>query len=340
MKISKVTPIISAFLLIPISPAFSFNLIDGLTLKEAMNLTTMLEASSGFVYGLPLGKTLTLGEEINVKSTPITWTMGNGDLAATFSTIDTDTGFVMTGEATDLQTFTGLGTFQEAGVRQNPTVNWSGSFSETGWNSNLSGTINNQLFNLTYTGVLNGELGEDITVSFSGIGSAYSNPVQIVEGESQFSYDSGLDAYTTMNFKQLVKYDDPLWLWIVGGEALVGGVIGGVTEPGQGWQNKVGGVFKGIVGGLGLSVAALTVRKLLADEPPPSPPSQPSPPTTLVPPLPGTPDQPIFPAPPEKITTVPEPSCVIGLLALGTLGAATTFRRKIKTYKFNNEVTQ
>jgi hypothetical protein len=31
---------------------------------------------------------------------------------------------------------------------------------------NLSGTINNQLFNLTYTGVLNGELGEDITVSF------------------------------------------------------------------------------------------------------------------------------------------------------------------------------
>jgi hypothetical protein len=29
---------------------------------------------------------------------------------------------------------------------------------------------------------------------------AYSNPVQIVEGESQFSDDSGLDAYTTMRF--------------------------------------------------------------------------------------------------------------------------------------------
>ncbi len=328
LNFKNVTSLGTCFLLISANPAWSFTLSDGLTIKEAMNLTTMLEATGSFASGLPFIDDLSPEEEISETRDIITWNVGNGELAATFFN-SFNTGLLMTGNATEEQTYTGLATFQNSGVRQPASIQWTGTFSESGWNSNLSGIVNNKSFTIDYQGTLNGELDEDITVIFTGSGSYDSQIVSVLQGQSEYFYDSTLDAYTSMEFNQLVQIDtNPLWLWVVGGEALVGGIIGGIVAE-DGWKNRAGGVFTGALAGIGASAAIISIRNGLAGEEPPLPPQQPPiPPFPPIPPLDGDPNDPRVPLLPEEIEKVPEPNSNIGLFFLSIMSVL-IFKRKL-----------
>lgn len=335
----KITSLATCLLFASANPTFAFTLADGLTLKEVMNLSTMLEATSTFTSSLPSIDSLSVGEEILGNRELITWSVGDGRLAATFLD-EQDTGFLMTGEATETQTIEGLATFQDLGVRQSSTIQWSGTFSESGWNATISGSVDNKSFLVNYTGSLTGNLGEDITISFSGGGSYDSKPVSVLIGQSQYFYNSEFDGYSAMNFDQLVQVNDnPAWLWFVGAEALVGGVVGAVATDG-GLGVRTDAFFAGAATGLLVSGIAFFYRKGGAEEPPPPPPSRPPLIDPLVPPLNGTPDEPIIPALPEPIQPVSEPISVLSLLALGTLGAGSILKRKLQQQSTDKETAK
>ncbi len=304
----KRLPSVSVAFLVMVT-SFAVEALGGsLTIREAMNAAGMLEAASSCIRSLPLADGAVPGYEDTLPGAITTWVDGVGDFAATYLDGDQN-GYVMTGSFAN-GTGGGLGTFQASGVRGGPLIPWSGSFDESGWACSTTAVLGGRDLNINYAGTLTGTLGQNILMSFAATG--HWGPEAItVQGNATWFFDPVLDAYASMEHEQLTQVGNlPIWAWVVGGEALFGGIVGGVAAE-DGWKNKVGGVFYGACTGVMATAAVVYIRAALAAEQlPPNPPGIPLPP--------GIP--PVVPLPPATVVPLPGPlemaACGMGLSAI------------------------
>lgn len=176
------------------------------------------------------------------------------------------------------------------GVRGLSTpLNWNGSYSATGWNSFLGGTISGIPLSLSYTGMLSGDFGtQTVVVSYTATGSLGSDAL-FISGSSTWAYDASRQDYFDLDFAQLTKIGDPFWGWVVGLESVGGGLIGGAAGLaggaiataatgglglGAGIALTAGGALGGAGTAIGISVG---VKELLKDDTPPPKPVVPQP---------------------------------------------------------------
>jgi hypothetical protein len=145
----------------------------------------------------------------------------------------------------------------------NQALNWSSAYSASGWSCSLSGVLNDKDLNLSMSGSLVGNQGEDIVVSFSGIGSWGIEPIEITEGETSWFYDSENNDYINFDFQQLLHLgseSDRAWStgldW--GGGATLGAIAGACALLPFGPITAAGG---GVIGAIMGGEAAASLSK-------------------------------------------------------------------------------
>ncbi len=142
-------------------------------------------------------------------------------------------------------------------------LSFSGQIGDTGWSNHITGTLNGDALDITISGTLSGNIGEDIFVSFSGSGTWGTDPILISSGLSHYFYSNVLGDYYASDFQQLTKIGSAsLFGWSVGLEWVGGatlGAIAGAVACSPGVVTAVGG---GVIGGIagGESAAAFSER--------------------------------------------------------------------------------
>jgi hypothetical protein len=101
-------------------------------------------------------------------------------------------------------------------------LNWSGSFSDTGFTDNVNGSIAGKPFNLDFTGNSSGTIGNDIFVSVTSIG-AYGAQAITSTSTAQWFYDSATGNYTSFSYDEQGT-DNPWIAAIVIGVAVAVGI--------------------------------------------------------------------------------------------------------------------
>ena len=226
---------------------------------------------------------------------------------------------------------------------ENQLFNLSSNFSESGFTSNVSSSINGIPFVLSQTGILSGEDGSNIVIDISSSGNIGSDIISS-NARMRFSYDFLANEYTSFEYHEQGEVN-PLFGWIIRGSLSL------LRGP----------------GGRIASLLGLGTAKLYTPEPP------------LVTPLPPPPNNPI-PIKPvgskmtitieekDKICTtiiedpiysknctigtdnisaefitasVPEPTSTLGLFSLGILGVGATIKRQVKrNHSIEKETTK
>jgi hypothetical protein len=175
--------------------------------------------------------------------------------------------------ATMLETSsTALRMLQEAkGYDIGQTLNWTGTYSDSGWSYSTSGVVGGNPLTMSYIGSMSGTFGENITVSFLGSGNWGSDPINL-EGKTTWFYDSLMGGYLIMDYDDSGKLGTDSWRWVVRGAEIIGG--GGI-----------GGYFGGWFGALTGATMAWTLSdiafEVIESVTPPPPPQRPNPPSPL-----------------------------------------------------------
>lgn len=194
-----------------------------------------------------------------------------------------------------------LASIEDTAVGQ--TLDWSASYSESGWAYSTSGgSFNGKSLDLYLTGSLSGDDGQDIVGSFSGTGNWGADPISL-QGSTTWIYDSVSDDYINMDFEQVTEVgSDSWWGVILGAEIFVGAAVGvtsGVVTSVTGPAAVVIGVKSGIAA-TGALVGISYGSKYVLEEPPPV---QPEPPPY---PVPLEPDEQYDIGPEDIITAITE----------------------------------
>lgn len=93
-------------------------------------------------------------------------------------------------------------------------IAWTGFFGNSGWSYSGSGQFGGMALSMSYSGLLSGSLGGDITLATTGTGSLGSGPNAqplLMTGQSTWFYDSGREDYVDMDFEQLTKIGANSW---------------------------------------------------------------------------------------------------------------------------------
>jgi hypothetical protein len=153
-----------------------------------------------------------------------------------------------------------LSSLAESGdIPAGTSLDWSGTYSRSGWTFSSSGVMNGSPFNINLSGNLTGNIGQDITVSLAGGGNIGSS-IFSTSGMTLWQFDSTTNDYLTMNgFADAKKFS----------EALVGGLIGGTLGA------LTGNFLAATVGAIGGAAVGVAWSSALAINDPnnPVPPS-------------------------------------------------------------------
>ena len=87
-------------------------------------------------------------------------------------------------------------------------IRWSGRFDDSGWAYSGSGLFGGMALSMNYTGTLSGNWGTDIVLSILGsgsLGNGLSGQPLLMQGQSVWHYDAGVNDYLEMNFAQETK---------------------------------------------------------------------------------------------------------------------------------------
>jgi hypothetical protein len=207
-------------------------------------------------------------------------------------------------------------------VPENETFELTGTFSELGFTSTTTGIVNNSIFNLNYTGTLVGDIGNDINISINSNGTL-GNQVISTSGNIVFPYDENTNSYSSLTYEESGSIN-PGWFVIIGLCAFVAFVL---TCPGDTVRREDPPPVK-IIKEKGQSVVVLnpdgTICRVVKEDP-------------------------IFSssctisnnnvAATFVTASVPDPSSILSLLALGTLGAGATLKRQLKPSKSTEKET-
>ena len=107
-------------------------------------------------------------------------------------------------------------------------IAWTGSYSDSAWTYAGAGIFGGAALSMTYSGLLTGADGSNISVSIAGTGFLGSQPL-LMNGSTTWTYDSATDDYLTMEFAQETKIGAASrWGWVRGREPVYcvkGGVV-------------------------------------------------------------------------------------------------------------------
>ena len=199
-------------------------------------------------------------------------------------------------------------------IADSETFDLSGNFSDAGFSSSTTGIVGGNPFNLNYTGTLSGNEGSDITVSMSSNGNLGGSTISTTS-TLVWNFDPITNNYTSIQYQEAGAIN-AFWF----------GVIVLLLIP--------------------FPLYAFSGSGEVEESPPPPPPTPPRPPTTfggqlaLV----GSScnvdlgqssssncvieNQNIIAR--LNVAKTPEPTSTLSLLALGTLSAVSTLKRKLK----------
>jgi hypothetical protein len=104
-------------------------------------------------------------------------------------------------------------------------INTIGNFSDAGFTSQITGEANNNLLSINYIGSLEGELGEDITISLASSGFLGSEDIS-TSGTMTWFYNSSVNDYLQYKYEEQGEIN-PFWVPFLAGVAatVVGGLI-------------------------------------------------------------------------------------------------------------------
>jgi hypothetical protein len=209
-------------------------------------------------------------------------------------------------------------------IADSETFDLSGNFSDAFFSSSTTGFVGGNPFNLNYTGTLSGNEGSDITVLMSSNGNLGGSPISTAS-TLVWNFDPITNNYTSLQYQEAGSIN-PFWFGVII-LLLIPGTLYGFSGSGN-----------------------------VVESPPPPPPTPPRPPKTFS----GQLDL-VNPScnvnlgnslsssncvigsqnitAKLKVARTPEPTSTLSLLALGTLGAASTLKRKLKPSKSSEKET-
>lgn len=88
-------------------------------------------------------------------------------------------------------------------------INTTGNFSDSGFTSQITGETNNNFLSINYIGSLEGELGEDITISLASTGFLGSEDIS-TSGTMTWFYDSNANDYFQYQYGEQGEIN-PIW---------------------------------------------------------------------------------------------------------------------------------
>jgi hypothetical protein len=94
-------------------------------------------------------------------------------------------------------------------------INTTGNFSDSGFTSQITGEINNNFLSINYMGSLEGELGEDITISLASTGFLGSEDIS-TSGTMTWFYDSNANDYFQYQYEEQGEIN-PMWTQLLWG---------------------------------------------------------------------------------------------------------------------------
>lgn len=131
------------------------------------------------------------------------------------------------GSAVTLESLKALGY-----IEGNPNLNFSGTYTESGFSSFTSGLINGEIYSQSYSGNLAGDFGEDIVISMSSTGQLGSESFS-TEGEVLWRYDAAANDYLSFEYSETGEIN-PFWVpFLIGvGSGVVAGlIVEWITSP-------------------------------------------------------------------------------------------------------------
>ena len=159
---------------------------------------------------------------------------------------------------------------QEFGIDTNSTVNWLGTYSETGWTGEINGTLYGSSVRVNYTGHSTLEANGDVSLVYQAGGAIDLTQTVTVNGTGLWTFDPATGLYTSLYLEDQGLVDTPkLKWWQKALEAIGGGVVGGLAG---GW----GGVLEGAQAGVALSGAVFGSTVDGTNPPEPGAPSLPA----------------------------------------------------------------
>ncbi|CAN96523.1 hypothetical protein predicted by Glimmer/Critica [Sorangium cellulosum So ce56] len=167
---------------------------------------------------------------------------------------------------------------QQLGRDSASEIEWSATYSESGWTGSITGTLNNERLTLNYTATTVYDDAQNATSTFSATG-VHGRDTITINGTSAWIYDARLGGYKTMIFQDHGTVDPGsqqrrIKWWVAAAEAIGGGILGGAL-------GGVGGAVAGA--GFGIACSAAGAARTVDGSDPPFPGDQDAPalPTTV-----------------------------------------------------------
>lgn len=208
-------------------------------------------------------------------------------------------------------------------IPDNQSFSLSGNFSDSGFASNTRGFVNGDIFDLNYTGSLSGDLGSEISISLSSNGVLGTETITS-SGSMTWFFDQTTNDYSTFQYQELGEINPFFIPFLVG---VASGIVSGlivtwIVDDGQ-ISTPTPPIIKK-VDQRGAIINAACTKDLKGS-------------SVLIRNCNFTDNRNISAS--VSLVAVPEPTTVFSLLALGTLGAASTLNRKLKSSKSTGKET-
>jgi hypothetical protein len=98
-------------------------------------------------------------------------------------------------------------------ITDEPVLDFSGSYSETGFSSLTTGIVSGKAYSQAYTGVLSGNFGDDITITLTSSGSLGSETFT-TSGQMLWSFDQAKQDYEKFEYTEAGSIN-PVWIPIL-----------------------------------------------------------------------------------------------------------------------------
>lgn len=98
-------------------------------------------------------------------------------------------------------------------ITDEPVLDFSGSYSETGFSSLTTGMVSGKAYSQAYTGVLSGSFGQDITITLTSSGML-GNETFTTSGQMLWSFDQAKQDYEKFEYTETGSIN-PVWIPLV-----------------------------------------------------------------------------------------------------------------------------